>query len=45
MKEKIVYLETKTILQDNNESKKYSFSLNEEKDRVIEDLTKKNHQL
>ena len=43
MKEKIVYLETKTVLQpDNNESKKHSFSLNEEKDRIIEDLNKKN---
>ena len=44
MREKMAYLETKTIVHtEKNESKKYSFSLTEEKDRIIDDLTKKNH--
>ena len=42
MKEKILYLETRTILHNDNESKKFSVSVTEEKDRIIDDLTKKN---
>ena len=38
------YLKTNTIVHtEKKESKRYSFSLTEEKDRIIDDLTKKNH--
>ena len=38
------YLKTNTIVHtEKKDSKRYSFSLTDEKDRIIDDLTKKNH--
>ena len=38
------YLKTNTIVHnEKKDSKRYSFSLTDEKDRIIDDLTNKNH--